>query len=101
MSDTIIVLCIIGAICFGVNSCESTDWYKAREEVRVKEERQAEVPHKIRSADGCDVYAFRASGNEHFFTRCALKATTERNYTMACGKNQQCPHKEIITTENK
>ncbi|WP_186035346.1 hypothetical protein [Burkholderia gladioli] len=59
-------------------------------------------PHIIREADGCKVYAFRADGNWHYFTRCPDgTVTTERNWTESRrqGKQTITEHKsETIVT---
>lgn len=84
-------------------------WYNrdTPEQAAAKEAAEAaarvvrETPHVIREADGCKVYEFEAQGRNHYFTRCPATTSTERNYTVSCGKNCTTVKQETIITDNK
>jgi hypothetical protein len=83
---------IIALCCFGVYKCDQ--WDKARPETiaakkaEVAYEEAQRKPHVIREADGCKVYAFKADGRTHFFTRCPdSRTTTESSWTERHGKS--------------
>lgn len=101
MSEVIAWVVVIALSLFGIVKCTDTEWYKAHKKKIEAENFANETPHKIRSADGCDVFAFETGGTTHYFTRCGATTTTERNYQISCNKNQTCHKKEEITTENK
>lgn len=84
----------------GVVACENSDWNKRQEAERAEQERREAIPHVIREADGCKVYAWKG-GDWHYFTRCSPgdTVTTERHYRESCGKNKTCDRKEITVTE--
>lgn len=92
---SIVVLPIIG-----VYRCQNSEWNKARQRQEEAEARANAIPHVIREAEGCKVYAWKG-GDWHYFTRCGETVTTERHYTVPCGpKNQsRCDRKEVIVTE--
>jgi len=51
-------------------------------------ERAERTPHVIREADGCKVYAFKANGRDHYFTRCGGQPVpTLTSHSESCGKN--------------
>ena len=70
-------------------------------EVAAREKRQAaaRIPHVIREADGCKVYAFENGGRLHYFTRCGSERTsTESSWTEKSGKTT-VTKTETINTE--
>lgn len=74
------------------------------EEDRLKEEqdKRNRLPHVVREADGCKVYAFLSGDRYHYFTRCSNdRVTTESSYEecTGSGKSRHCENKtESITT---
>lgn len=82
----------------GIVSCNQTDWWQGIEREREAERRDRGAPRVIaQSADGCYVYTFQAGGDWHYFTRCGSTVTTDRNYSVPCGK-ARCSRVESITT---
>lgn len=45
----------------------------------------------IREVDGCKVYAFKSTGNWHYFTRCANQTSTDttNTHTVSSGKTSR------------
>jgi hypothetical protein len=87
MKGLLIWAVIVGACFFGIDRCTKSDWYQADERARHEREAAERVPHVIREADGCKVYAFKSGEATHFFTRCGSHVTTDRTYSESCGKN--------------
>ena len=83
----------------GVYTCDQPEFMKQRKREIAERDRLERVPHVIREADGCKVYAFKADDRIHYFTRCAdSKTTTESGYTVNCGKNCTRTETESIQT---
>jgi hypothetical protein len=105
MKDVIITLCLLGFVTLGVVKCTQSDWYQHSERATAEEHKREATPHVVREADGCKVYAWKDSGGTgttHYFTRCPNAAvTTERNYTVNCGKNCTRHETETNVTETK
>jgi len=102
LGDFVKVIGTIAALIFGIVSCNQSEWYQSLQRAQEAANKADEQPHVIRSTpDGCKVYAFKASGSWHYFTRCQATTTTERNYTETCGKNCTRNKQEIIVTQNK
>jgi len=98
MRDFLALVAVFGLVVFGINSCQSSDWYKQQEKDRIARERAEQTPHVVREADGCKVYAFKSGDRYHYFTRCPENRTaTESSYTVQCGKN--CTRTETETIE--
>jgi hypothetical protein len=95
-----VVVVVLSAITY----CETTPEAEAKRRATAEAERRARIPHVIREADGCKVYAFTAGSKEHYFTRCAGMVTTDRNYEVkkSCGKNctKTEQHTETIVTKD-
>ena len=71
----------------------------AEEAERAQRRAAARIPHVIREADGCKVYAFDDGGRTHYFTRCGNESvTTESSWTEKSGKST-VTKTEIIKTE--
>lgn len=82
----------------GIVSCNQTDWWQGIEREREAERQDMAKPRVIsQSADGCSVYTFQAGGDWHYFTRCGASVTTDRSYSVPCGKSR-CSRVESITT---
>lgn len=96
---------VISTVTYCETRPERIAWRKAKVEAEVEAERRARIPHVIREADGCKVYAFTAGSKEHYFTRCAGMVTTDRNYEVkkSCGKNctKTEQHTETIVTKDE
>jgi hypothetical protein len=101
--DKTALLALIVLVVSAVASCQNSEWHQRSEAERAEQERRNAIPHVIREADGCKVYAWKGGDSYHYFTRCGPKetVTTERHYTVKCGhKNQQnCDRKEVTVTE--
>ena len=86
------VICIsiaVGLAVFAYDySLPSSKAERAAEEAdREKRKADARIPHVIREADGCKVYAFENGGRIHYFTRCGNERTsTESSWTERSGK---------------
>lgn len=84
---------------------ENSEWKQEERRQEAEAARRAAIPHVIREADGCKVYAFTAGGKEHYFTRCADSVTTDRSYDVKinCGKNctRTEHHVETIVTKKE
>jgi hypothetical protein len=89
----------LGLVAVSMHSCFNSEWYKEGERTRAAKAAAAAIPHVIREADGCKVYAFERGSTDHYFTRCGETVTTERNYTESCGKNCTKHKQELIVTE--
>lgn len=103
LAQLAIVVGLAGAVVYGLGF---SDWAKRQDEEREVQDRADATPHVIRAADGCRVYAFKAAGEWHYFTRCGDgSVTTERNWTEShrVGKQTVTEHKSetIVTTGNK
>lgn len=73
-----------------------SDSYQQQEHERAKRERRESIPHVIREADGCKVYAFLAAERYHYFTRCPNERTTTDSSWEECrqsGKVRSCTTK--------
>jgi hypothetical protein len=101
MKEWTIFACFLLLLIFGIKSCTETEWYKESERADEAQRKADAMPHVIREADGCKVYAFRGGDTWHYFTRCATTTTTERHYTQSCGKKCTKQMTEEITTENR
>lgn len=75
----------------------SPEWQERTRKAELDAQRAA-IPHVIREADGCKVYAF-TTDREHYFTRCGSTVTTETNWTKSCGKSCTRHESDTITTE--
>lgn len=103
MKGILVALCLasfIGGCTYWV--IFSDDAKRAEQQERAQEIADS-TPHAIRQVDGCKVYAFKAAGNWHYFTRCIDgTVTTERNWTESHreGKQTLTAHKsETIETK--
>lgn len=100
--DFTITIGVIGLVGFGLYRCDQSEWHQESERQRRADEKREATPHVIREADGCKVYAFRVDRTDHFFTSCPnAKVTTDRNYTVNCGKNCTRHESETNVTETK
>jgi hypothetical protein len=100
MKDLIIAVGCIGLVIFGISKCTDSDWYQESERARKAQEAADREPHIIRKKDGCDVYAFKTGDTYHYFTRCPNSmVSTDRQYTVSCGKNCHRQETETIVTE--
>lgn len=64
---------------------------KARQDAEIR--RQQEIPHVVREADGCKVYAFLSGDRWHYFTRCPDARTvtdTAYEHCTGAGKSRSC-----------
>lgn len=84
-------------VALGYNEATSPEG-KERSRKAEEEAKRAAIPHVIRQADGCKVYAF-TTDREHYFTRCGSTVTTETNWTKSCGKSCTRHESDTITTE--
>lgn len=99
----VVVLFVFGLVKAG-DWLDSTDWGKRHTAESDAREKAARTPRVIREADGCKVYAWQDgyAGTTHYFTRCPnATVTTERNYTVNCGKNCTKRMTETTVTENR
>ncbi len=97
-----ILAAVCALICFGVYSCATSKEYKNEQAARAEQERLEQIPHVIREADGCKVYAFKSGERYHYFTRCHGSKTTTDSPWEDCegvGKQRKCKTK-IETIEN-
>jgi hypothetical protein len=105
MKDWIITVCIIAISGLAITSCVKSDWYQDSERATAEDHKREATPHVVREADGCKVYAWKdgnGTGKTHYFTRCPnATVTTERNYTVNCGKNCTRHESETNVTETK
>jgi hypothetical protein len=100
MKDFIIVISLGALAVFGMYSCSESDWYKKGEAEKAAREAAEREPHIIRKKDGCDVYAFKVGDTNHYFTKCPNSmVSTDRQYTVSCGKNCHRQETETIVTE--
>jgi hypothetical protein len=100
MKDLFIVLVLVCGAAFGIKSCTDSDWYQESERARAKQEAAEREPHIIRKKDGCDVYAFKVGDTNHYFTKCPNSmVSTDRQYTVSCGKSCHRQETETIVTE--
>jgi hypothetical protein len=90
---------IIGICVVGIVACSTSDWYVAHKNKMAAERAEDAKPQIVsRGDDGCAVYTFKAGGDWRYFTRCGDDTvTTERNYSVACGK-ARCSRAEQIET---
>jgi hypothetical protein len=99
----VIALFVFGLVKFG-DWIDSTEWGKRNAAESAAREKAARTPRVIRTADGCQVYAWQDSygGTTHYFTRCPnARVTTERNFTANCGKNCTKHMTEATVTESQ
>lgn len=105
MKDAFIAICMIGFCVLGVVKCTQSDWYQESERRTEAEHKREATPHVVREADGCKVYAWKdggGTGTTHYFTRCPnATVTTDRNYTVSCGKSCRRDETETTVTETK
>lgn len=60
---------------------------QAKRAAEAAQEAANRIPHVIREADGCKVYAFESGGRFHYFTRCPdSHTTTESSWQARQGK---------------
>lgn len=77
----------------------------ARERTQQLAQQRADAPRLIYTKDGCEVYRFRDSGLNHYFTRCPNATTTtvgQHNVTThhTCGpRGQQCSETHTVQEE--
>lgn len=88
----------IALLGFFVAALEHTSWAEESHRKKADEDRREAIPHIIREADGCKVYAFKTD-REHYFTRCGSTVSTETNYTVTCGKNCRREESDVIATQ--
>jgi hypothetical protein len=97
------LLAVCGSLFY---QCTMSDSAKRDQAEREAQARADAMPHVIREADGCKVYAFKAGDNWHYFTRCGDgTVTTERNWDEhhQRGKQTITEHKSetIVTQGNR
>lgn len=83
---------------WGFHEADPATELKRAERERQKEEaeRQDMIPRVVREADGCQVYAFKATGRWHYFTRCPYAGTvtdTAYEHCEGSGKSRRCSEK--------
>ncbi len=90
----IIVFCVSF---FGVYSCNQSEWFQESQRKMDEYNAAQKIPHLVREADGCKVYAFENENRTHYFTRCPNSITsTESSHTVSCGKNCTTVETETI-----
>lgn len=94
--------CAFAVFCGGaLYECNFSEWARRQDAAREAQERAEQKPHVIREADGCKVYAFKANGDLHYFTRCDNgMVSTERNWTERQGKRTVNKSETIVTENN-
>lgn len=89
----LVVIGLVGGCTYNVLFSASAKQGLARDRAQARADA---MPHVIREADGCKVYAFMADDKWHYFTRCSDgTVTTERNWTESRRQGKQ------TITENK
>jgi len=81
-----------------ITSYSNSESYKESKRQEAEAAQRESIPHVIREADGCKVYAF-TTDREHYFTRCGSSVTTETTWKKSCGKNCSRVEGDTIVTE--
>lgn len=88
------MLLIVAAVLTAGYGLSHSDWVKQSWiDAETRDAADAQ-PRVVREIDGCKVYAFKAGGYWHYFTKCPTTVTTESTYRS--GKTTKT---EIIETQ--
>jgi hypothetical protein len=101
MTGLLSTLVILALLVGGIHACSETDAYKALKKAEAERDVADAKPRVVSEADGCKVYAFKASDRWRYFTRCAAQTTTDNNYEVQSGKTRRTVEDSITTETGK